>query len=168
MVEEVIEEGVNEGVAQVVTSEDIIEEVIETLTDETPDEVPETTDPDEDVSEDIPEVTDEDMDRMNHAYNYWHTHGDPQKAAVLFECIQQRRRPPANLIPTVHGIKPETAIDPGTLTVPPRRGPDADVGKWRAFAKKTLDMEPEIIDQMARNDLISLLENKKVIEKPDS
>lgn len=110
-------------------------------------------------------LTPDDIQRMQNAYNYWHTHGFPEKAAVLYECLAQDRHPPANLYPVVGDIRPETAIDPARLEIPPRAGPSADVGSWRKFAKATLDMEAEIIDSLPRKDIISLLESKSVIPK---
>jgi len=109
------------------------------------------------------------LEEMNVAYNYWHTHGYPEKASVIWECIEQKRRPPANLLPgNETGIHPETPIDPTSLTIPERAGPQATVEAWRAFTKQTLDMEPEIVDMMDRKDLIRLLEEKGVIDKVQS
>lgn len=152
--------------------------------DDDPDDDGDPDDPDDDDNddddlfgespepEDEPEpeeITDELLEEMNQAYNYWHTHGYPERASVIWECLQQRRRPPANLLPgSKSGIHPETAIDPDQVTIPPRSGPKATREVWRAFAKKVIDMEPELIDALERKDLISILEDKGVIEKVES
>lgn len=114
------------------------------------------------------EVTDHLMEEMTNAYNYWHTHGYPEKAAVIWECIQQRRKPPYNLLPGHElGITPETTIDPSTVTIPPRYGRDATTDNWRKFALKVLDVDSAVIKTLTREDLIAILEDKGVIPRED-
>lgn len=156
------------------------ESLVDTLPGEEAEEASQPTDeadnaddtPDDDSldSSDSPDslngVSDELISEMHRAFNYWHTHGYPEKASVLWECIQQKRRPPANLLPSnLTGINPETTIDPSSLEVPPRTGRNATHLIWREFAKKVIDMEPEIVDTLERGDIIGILEDKGVIEK---
>lgn len=119
-----------------------------------------------DSVEDPATLDEEIINRIHTAYNHWHMHGHPEKAAVLMECLGQNRVPPANLI-YFGDIQPETSIDPENLAIPPRHGPDSSAENWRKFAKETTDMEPEIIDKMQRKDLISMLEVKKIIPKEE-
>lgn len=114
-----------------------------------------------------PTLTPEDRDRMQKAFNYWHTHGYPEKASVLWECLEQDRRPPSNLIPSDNDIKPETAIDPKYLEIPAYAGPKATKDIWQDFAKKTLDMDHMVIETLERKDLIELLQSKGVIPRED-
>jgi len=117
-----------------------------------------------------PALTEEETDRIHEAFNYWHMHGFPEKAAVLTECLKQGRRPPANLVLINEtDIKPEIPLASYEgLEIPPRAGPDATAEAWRAFAAKVTDMEPEIIAKMGRPDLISMLEVKKIIPTVES
>lgn len=111
--------------------------------------------------EDLPPAL---LEEMNNAYNYWHSHGYPEKASVIWECIQQKRRPPANLIPGhVSGIRPETNVDPETLTMPTKTGKTGSTKAWQDFAKLVLDMEDEVIDALGRQDLINIMRDKGVI-----
>jgi hypothetical protein len=154
-----------------VTIEEVGDELVDLpdLPDPDADDGTEPTGPTEATNDTPEQVSPALMEEMNVAYNYWHTHGYPEKASVIWECIEQKRRPPANLLPgNETGIHPETAVDPTSLVVPERAGPEATHIAWRAFAKRTLDMEPDIIDQLDRKDLIRLLEDKGVIEKVQS
>lgn len=149
-----------------VVEEKVTEESIE---EESPEESPEESLPDatpDEPSPNSPEpVTEEDIWAMEAAANHWEMHGAPEKSAVLRECMAQGRRAPSNLLYFGTEVKPETTIDPTSIELPPRTGPSASADKWREFAKKTTDMEHEILNAMQRKDLISLLETKGVIPK---
>lgn len=112
-----------------------------------------------------PVLTEQEIDQIHEAYNYWHMHGFPEKGAVLMECLNQGRRPPANLVminPTE--IKPEIPVASYEgLEIPARFGSAATAEAWREFAMLVTDMEPEIISKMGRTDLIKMLEIKEVI-----
>lgn len=111
-------------------------------------------------------LTDDELAAMQNAYHHWTMKGYPERAKVLWECIQQGRRAPANLLMLEPGgVRPETSVDPSTIEAPPRVGPDASAAAWKTFIKKTVDIEPEIVDRMSRKDLIAMAESKGIIEK---
>lgn len=111
------------------------------------------------------EFTEEIRVQIQNAYYYWHTHGYPEKAAVLFECMEQKRLAPANLLMLDSPIQPQTSVDPTKLDMPERAGPNATHKAWREFAKKTLEMDHEIIDTLSRDEIVKILESNKVIPK---
>ena len=58
--------------------------------------------------------------------------------------------------------KPGEVIEP-----PPFTGKGSSTANWREFALKVSDMEEEVIHSMGRNDLITVLADRGIIEGPD-
>jgi hypothetical protein len=48
---------------------------------------------------------------------------------------------------------------------PPFSGKGSGITPWRVFAKKVSDMEPEVIDDLGRPDLIKILVDKGIISE---
>lgn len=62
-------------------------------------------------------------------------------------------------------VKPEK---PGeTIPPPPYTGKGSSTALWQEFALKVSDMEEEVIFSMGRNDIITVLTDKGIIEGPD-
>ena len=61
-------------------------------------------------------------------------------------------------------IKPEKLLPEVVVDHPPMVGKGSGNLPWRAFAKQVSDMDPEIIDSMGKQDLITVLRDKGVIE----
>lgn len=57
-------------------------------------------------------------------------------------------------------VKPEVPV----VDLPPPPTKNATNAKWRAFAKKVSDMEPEVIDSMGRTDIRKILVDKGIID----
>lgn len=62
-------------------------------------------------------------------------------------------------------VKPEKPAD--VIEPPPFTGKGSGTDHWREFALKVSDMETEVINSMGRNDLITVLADKGIIEGPD-
>jgi len=127
-------------------------------------QTPVVTDPEADVVDDSSpkELDQATINAMHVAMNHWHSHGQPEKAKVLNECLAQNRTPPSNLV-YFGDVRPETGVDPSKVKIPARYGAEASQKNWAAFAKQTTDMEPEILEKMTRRDIVSMLEVKGVI-----
>jgi len=67
----------------------------------------------------------------------------------------------------VHPEKSTHGVDVSQLEVPARNGVGSGRLAWQDFAKLTVDMEPAVIDNMNRRDIIVLLEEKGIIEVKD-
>lgn len=63
-------------------------------------------------------------------------------------------------------VRPEKPIS-DIVPPPPTTGPNSSTDRWRRFAKKVSDMDPEVIDSMGRNDLITVLADRGIIPMPD-
>ena len=61
-------------------------------------------------------------------------------------------------------VKPEKLPSVMVVDHPPLTGKGSGNLPWRAFAKEVSDMDPEIIDSMGKQDLITVLRDKGVIE----
>lgn len=86
------------------------------------------------------------------------------QAGVPFEDLDwPDQKPPPN-ISTRPPIRPETGIDLDLIHLPPRYGKGSSNSSWREFAKLVTDIEPDIIDDLGRDDLIQLLEDRDVID----
>jgi hypothetical protein len=62
-------------------------------------------------------------------------------------------------------VKPEKVTD--IVPPPPFTGRGSTVAAWRKFAMKVSDMEEEVITSMGRNDLITVLVDRGIIEGPE-
>lgn len=64
-------------------------------------------------------------------------------------------------------VKPEK--EPKTeVEVPPLTGKGSGLKQWQSFARQVSTIEPEVIEAMSRNDLITVLADRGVIEPPES
>jgi len=62
-------------------------------------------------------------------------------------------------------VKPEIPVSVAFLTEPPPlMGKGSGNIPWRAFAKEVSDMDSEIIDSMGKQDIITVLKDKGVIQ----
>ncbi len=62
-------------------------------------------------------------------------------------------------------VKPEKPTD--AIPAPPTQGPGSGLKKWRKFALEVSDIEEEIILSMGRNDIVIVLADRGIIEKPE-
>ena len=62
-------------------------------------------------------------------------------------------------------VKPEKLTD--AIPPPPIQGPGSGLKKWRKFALQVSDIEEEIILSMGRNDIVIVLADRGIIEKPE-
>lgn len=57
-------------------------------------------------------------------------------------------------------VKPEVPV----ADLPDAPARNAGTPKWQSFAKQVSDMDPEVVDSMSRKDIITVLEDKGIID----
>lgn len=62
-------------------------------------------------------------------------------------------------------VKPEKPAE--VIEPPPFTGKGSTTAMWQEFALKVSDMDEEVIHSMGRNDLITVLSDRGIIEGPD-
>jgi len=64
-------------------------------------------------------------------------------------------------------VKPEVPVSKPTsdIVAPPKSGLGSGTEKWQDFAKEVSDMDHEIIDSMGKQDLITVLKDKGIIDE---
>lgn len=93
--------------------------------------------------------------------------GYPQRASKLVQ--QMRDSVPFSEINvtdefiTSNDLRPETPIDITLVDIPPRHGKGSGHDAWAEFASLVSDMDTEVIDQFGRNEIISILEDRDII-----
>jgi hypothetical protein len=88
------------------------------------------------------------------------------RSGVPFEDLNWPDQEPPPNISARKPIRPETGVDIDLLRIPPRYGKGSSTDNWREFAKLVLDMEHDLIDDLGRDDLINLIEDRDVIDPP--
>lgn len=63
-------------------------------------------------------------------------------------------------------IRPETNIDVALVDIPPAVGRGSSQKAWAEFASLVSDMDEEVIDQFTRDELISVLADRDIIDDP--
>jgi len=95
--------------------------------------------------------------------------GEPGRAFALRDRLRAGLpiEPHEYMEDLVHPEKSTHGVDVSQLEVPARNGVGSGRLAWQDFAKLTVDMEPAVIDNMNRRDIIALLEEKGIIEVKD-
>lgn len=111
-------------------------------------------------------VTDDELGEMFAAMRRHTAEGDPVKAFILQDHITNRTHAPKELL-YFGEIHPTRESDEAPPDMPPRHSVGATKAAWVDFAKRTSDLEHEIIDSMGRNDIIKALEAQGVIPREE-
>lgn len=114
--------------------------------------------------------TTEQIQAIRDAKTRHQTAGRPEVAAKI-DYLVSLEAPYAKIWELASGdvkemVRPETPIT-DIIPPPPATGPNSTTDAWRKFAHKVSDIEPEIIDSLGRNDLITILVDRGVIEAPE-
>ncbi len=118
-----------------------------------------------------PIYTDAQMDKLNIASRNYQTSGFPQKSNALIE--QMAASVPYKDIQMPDGVKdsialrPETLIDISLVDIPPRHGLGSGQGVWAEFAELVSDMDPEVIEQFTRDEIIGILVDRDIINEEE-
>jgi hypothetical protein len=115
------------------------------------------------------EYTTKQQGAMWQAQKDFHRTGAPERAQRVALMVENEH-PYQDIMSYVEGgqvlnVKPEVP----TVDLPPipdYTGNKATNKAWRSFAKKVSDMEPEVIDEMGRTDIITILVDKDIIPGP--
>jgi hypothetical protein len=109
-----------------------------------------------------PEIT---PDQIRIAMRRHSKNGRPEVVAQLKQHLANETLPPRHLV--VEGAYKANRFIEEDLEVPDRAGPKSKKALWIDFAMKTTDMEREVLDKMGRDDIISMLEVKGIIDKEE-
>ena len=60
-------------------------------------------------------------------------------------------------------IHPETQVAVHLLELPPRQGTGSSADTWRAFARMVSNITTDVLDNMGRDDIVSILEDRGII-----
>jgi hypothetical protein len=60
-------------------------------------------------------------------------------------------------------IRPQTSVDATQLETPPRSGKGATKAAWLDFALLTMDIDPDVLADSSRDDIIVMLEQAEII-----
>jgi len=118
-----------------------------------------------------PIYTNEQMDKLNQASRNYQRTGYPQKSNAIVEQMSNSvpysdiEMPDSTLVSET--LRPETPIDTKLIEIPPRTGPGSGHGVWVEFAELVSDMDPEVIEQFTRNELIDILVDRDIINEED-
>ncbi len=112
------------------------------------------------------ELTNDELEEMYAAMRRHTAEGDPVKAFTIQDHISNRTRPAPELL-YFGEVRPTGEFSGEVPDMPPRAGVGATKPAWADFAKRTSDLEHEIIDGMSRNDIIRALEAQGVIPKAE-
>jgi hypothetical protein len=116
------------------------------------------------------EYTEKQRGAMWQAQKDFHRTGAPEKAQRV-ALMMENEHPYQDIMSYVEGGQP-TPVKPEIATadlppVPDYTGNKATNSAWRSFAKKVSDMEPEVIDDLGRTDIIKILSDKGIIPAPE-
>lgn len=106
-----------------------------------------------------------DKDRIVTAQRHWSSKGEVQAATALARALAADEMPKDKSLLNLTAIRPQTNIDVGEegVEIPPRTGKGSGIENWREFAKATSSMDPDVIDEMGKPDIIENLEAAGVI-----
>lgn len=107
-------------------------------------------------------MTKEQRDRVIEAQRHWYIKGDVAAWRDLSRALANDEMPDAALL-NLTAVRPQTDVDMGEVEIPPRDGKGSGVGAWREFAKAVSDMDPEVIDESPKAEIIANLEAAGVI-----
>lgn len=110
--------------------------------------------------------TDFTSDEIRLAIRRHNSSGHPEVSAILRQHLNDKTSPPQHLVIDANKVRAEKVI-PKDLEVPPRFGPGASQEKWAKFANAVTDIEEEVVAKMGRDDIIHMLEVKKIITREE-
>ena len=111
-------------------------------------------------------LTDDELEEMFTAMRLHTAKGDPVKAFAIQDHITNKTRAPKELL-YFGEVRPTGEFSGEVPDMPPRVGKGATISAWADFAKRTSDLEHEIIDSMSRDDIIRALEAQGVIPRAE-
>ena len=110
-------------------------------------------------------LTEEQKNDIWIAKREWGRKGHPDKAALLAHYFDREEMPPNDLM-SFGDIKPEKRVDV-LPEMPARAGRGATKKLWKEFALATIEIEEEILERMTRDEIVMMLETKKVIPREE-
>lgn len=104
-----------------------------------------------------------------------HQTGTPQEA-IKIELQMEARIPYEEIVfpherPTsgpLAPIRPETNINPTLVDEPPRSGKGSGHKSWAEFASLVSTIDDEVLEQFSRDEIISILVDRDIIDASDS
>lgn len=96
---------------------------------------------------------------------HWHRIGRPERAHQLKELYRAGEDIPYQLLDKA-GVKAEKDLV-GKVDVPPRTGRGSGVDSWREFAAEVSDFDQSVLDEMSRDEIIQILEDREIIPALD-
>lgn len=94
--------------------------------------------------------------------------GKPFEAEALEGALRNDENPPASLMGKGK-FKPEKSINVplADLVIPPRSGRGSGKNAWAELALTVMDVEPQVIEALSRDEVIDLLEARGIIGPED-
>lgn len=101
--------------------------------------------------------------RIAEARRQWYMKGETRPVAEIDRLVAAGEPVPERLL-NFSGVKPEKSQnDPAAYDPPPRWGKGSGIDEWRDFARKTSDIDEDVLMALDRGDIQSMLEQRGVI-----
>lgn len=116
------------------------------------------------------EYTEKQRGAMWQAQKDFHRTGSPERAQRVALMVENEHpyQDIMDYVETGKGLDVKPEIPTVDLPpIPPYTGNKATNPAWRSFAKKVSDMEPEVIDELGRKDIVKILTDKGIIPGPE-